>query len=59
MKADRAEQIFTIVFTSCWLAVEFIADLSWWSQEVKVLWWLLLPAAGVVTLFLFMRRSNP
>ena len=56
MSMERADKVFTVVFTLCLLAAEFIASLPRVSGQYEVLWWLLAPAAGFVGLILLMRR---
>jgi hypothetical protein len=55
---DRADKVFTVVFTSCFLAVEFITSYWGWSRKGEILWWLLLPAAVCVALIVILRRAN-
>ena len=54
----RADKVFTVIFTSCLLATAFIADLPRASGRYESLWWLVAPAAGLVCLFIVMRRKG-
>ena len=58
MSMERADKVFTVVFTLCLLAVEFITELPRVSGRYEVLWWLLAPAAGFVGLIIVMRRKG-
>jgi hypothetical protein len=58
MRADKNDRVFTLVFTSCLLAFEFVAGLWWWSRKGDILWWLLLPLAVSVALVVLLRRTN-
>ena len=58
MSEGRADKVFTVVFTLCLLAVEFITELPRVWGRYEVLWWLLAPAAGFVGLILLMRRKG-
>jgi hypothetical protein len=55
---ERADKVFTVVFTCCLLATEFIVSLPRVSGRYESLWWLLAPAAGFVGLILVMRRKG-
>jgi hypothetical protein len=55
---DRTDRVFTFVFTSCFLATEFIMGLWWWSRRDETLWWLLAPAAVCAGLIIVMRHQR-
>ena len=54
----RADKVFTVIFTSCLLATEFIASLPRVSGRYETLWWLLAPAAVCAGLIFVMRRKG-
>ncbi len=55
---DRRERVFTVVFTACFLAADFIGTLRQTGTGSGVLWWLVLPLAGWAVLFVEMRRTG-
>jgi hypothetical protein len=55
---ERADKVFTVIFTSCLLATDFIATLPRVSGRYENLWWLLAPAAVCVGLMIVMRRKG-
>ena len=57
MTTERADKVFTVVFTACFLATYFIGGLPRVSWRYEALWWLLAPAAVFVGLIIVMRRE--
>lgn len=58
MGMERADKVFTVIFTSCLLATAFIADLPRVSGRYEALWWLLAPASVCVGFIIVMRRNG-